>query len=482
MSEPDPDAGQLDAPAVDSAFVPAENLPVSVARPRRWLRIGFETRIALITGLMLLLPLGIALLALTHHPWAQAYPPWEDELRALSLGGLIATSYYLWRRLLRVIVHPLLTLVNLLDSLRAGDYSLRALSARRGDALGEVLWEVNALASTLREQRLKVEETGALLSKILASVEIAIFALDDQRRLILINAAGERLIARRASAALGKTAHELGLDACCDAETPATLKTAFPGGAGSFDLRRAVFRQGGRPHELIAVTDLSRALREEERQAWQRLIRVLGHELNNSLAPIRSMAGTISSMIARQPPPEDWREDVLGGLAVIGDRAESLTRFMSAYTRLARLPAPNKREVPLAAVVRRAARLEQRRQVEIAELPTLMMAIDADQIEQALINLIKNAAEASIETGGSKVSVQMRVVNDEVVIQIRDDGPGLSKTENLFVPFFTTKPGGSGVGLVLARQIVENHGGQLTLLDRPEARGCVVSVVLPLAG
>lgn len=471
MSEPETG---LQAHAADaSAEQHAHEAAAPAARPPRW-RLGYETRVALMTGLVLLPSFGLAVIGIAQQPW-------DVEMRAFALGALIAVSVYLWRRLLRVIVHPLLTLVNLLDSLRAGDYSLRALSARRGDALGEVLWEVNALSSTLREQRLKVEETGALLSKVLANVEIAIFALDDQRRLILINAAGERLLARRASAALGMSAHDLGLDACCDSETPATLKTAFPGGAGSFDLRRAIFRQGGRPHELIAVTDLSRALREEERQAWQRLIRVLGHELNNSLAPIRSMAATISTMIARQPPPEDWREDVLGGLAVIGDRAESLTRFMSAYTRLARLPAPNKRAVSLATIVRRAARLEQRRQVEIAELPHLTIAADADQIEQALINLIKNAAEASMETGGSHVSVEMLAEDEEVVIEIKDDGPGLAKTENLFVPFFTTKPGGSGVGLVLARQIVENHGGQLTLLDRADARGCVVRVVLPLA-
>jgi len=439
----------------------------------RWPQIGYELRIGLIAAVLVLPALGVAL-------WLIARLPWSLSERVLVAATLVVISVYLWRRLLRAIMHPLLTLVNLLDSLRAGDYSLRAIAARRGDALGEVFWEVNALASTLREQRLKVEETGALLSKILASVDIAIFAFDDLRRLILINAAGERLIACAASSALGQDAHSLGLDLCYEAESPCTLKTVFPGGAGSFDLRRARFRQGGRPHELIAVTDLSRALREEERQAWQRLIRVLGHELNNSLAPIRSMAATISSMIARQPPPDDWREDVLGGLSVIGDRAESLTRFMSAYTRLARLPQPIKRSVSLTALVRRAARLEQRRQVQTADLPEIEIDADPDQIEQALINLIKNAAEASIETGGHRVCVRMRVHGQEISIEIEDDGPGLAKTENLFVPFFTTKPGGSGVGLVLARQIAENHGGRLSLGDRSDARGCRVTLTLPL--
>lgn len=434
--------------------------------------LGYELRVGLLAIALALPGLGFGLWLL----WQQ---DWELSARWITTGALIVVSAYLWRRLQRAIVHPLLTLVNLLDSLRAGDYSLRSISARRGDALGEVLWEVNALSSTLREDRLRVEETGALLSKVMASVEIAIFAFDDQRQLMLVNPAGERLLSRSSADALGNTALELGLDSCCDVETPATLKRAFPGGAGSFEVRRASFREGGKPHELLAISDLSRALREEERQAWQRLIRVLGHELNNSLAPIRSMAGTMAVLVAREPLPEDWREDVQGALGVIGDRAESLTRFMASYTRLARLPPPNKRRVELAPLIRRVAKLEQRCQVAIGELPELILDADADQLEQALINLSKNAAEAALQTGGG---ARMRVNQSptHVQIEIEDDGPGLAKTENLFVPFFTTKPGGSGVGLVLARQIVENHNGSLVLVNRDDAQGCLVRVALPL--
>lgn len=435
-------------------------------------RLRYELRVGLWSVLLVLPALVLACVSL-----------WRLDgtigLRVGAIAGLLALTGWLWRRLRREIVHPLLTLVNLLDALRAGDYSLRSISARRGDALGEVLWEVNALASTLREQRLKVEESSALLTKVLANVDIAIFALDDQRQLKLINPAGERLLALPASQALGRTARDLGLDACCEAETPTTLKTAFPGGAGSFDLRRAAFREGGRPHELLAITDLSRALREEERQAWQRLIRVLGHELNNSLAPIRSMAATLVGIVAREPLPEDWREDVQGALGIIGDRAESLTRFMSTYTRLARLPPPNKREVELSGLLRRVARLEQRRSIAIGDWPEIRLHADPDQLEQALINLTKNAAEAALETDGG-VRLRLTAQHDWVQIEIEDDGPGLAKTDNLFVPFYTTKPGGSGVGLVLARQITENHGGTLTLSNRPDARGCVVVVRLPV--
>ena len=434
--------------------------------------MAYERKVALLSIALTLPALCVALLLI----WQQ---PWESAARIVSMVALVVLSAWIWFRLRRAVVHPLLTLVNLLDSLRAGDYSLRSISARRGDALGEVLWEVNALSSTLREERLRVEETGALLSKVMASVEIAIFAFDDRRHLMLVNPAGERLLALRSNEALGRSALDLGLESCCDVETPATLKRAFPGGAGSFEVRRASFREGGKPHELLAISDLSRALREEERQAWQRLIRVLGHELNNSLAPIRSMAGTLAGLVAREPLPEDWREDVQGALGVIGDRAESLTRFMASYTRLARLPPPNKGKMELAPLVRRIARLEQRCPISVGPLPELTLNADADQIEQALINLSKNAAEAALQTGGG-ARIRVSEQSGHALIEIEDDGPGLAKTENLFVPFFTTKPGGSGVGLVLARQIVENHSGSLSLQNREDAQGCLVRVTLPL--
>jgi signal transduction histidine kinase len=228
------------------------------------------------------------------------------------------------------------------------------------------------------------------------------------------------------------------------------------------------------------VADLSRALREEERAAWQRLLRVLGHELNNSLAPIRSMTGTLAKLLAQQPPPPDWREDVTGGLAVIGDRAEALTRFMAGYTMLARLPPPHKREVEIGELVQRVARLEQRVSVAVCAAPPARLLADPDQIEQALINLIKNAADAALPKSDG-VRARWHSDADSVEIQIEDDGPGLGGTENLFVPFYTTKPGGSGIGLVLARQIAEGHGGALTLESRRDATGCIAHLRLPLA-
>jgi nitrogen fixation/metabolism regulation signal transduction histidine kinase len=365
-------------------------------------------------------------------------------------------------RLRNRVIYPLYTLSNLLEALREGDFSLRGSRARRDDPIGEVIWEINTLSQTLRDQRHKVEETSALLTKVIGATDIAIFTFDSVRRLRLVNPAGERLLARPAGNLLGRTAEELGIADCLALEDAQIRKRAFPGGSGRFEVRRARFREGGVPHELLVVADLSRALREEERAAWQRLLRVLGHEINNSLTPIRSMTGTLAKLLAQQPSPPDWREDVGGGLAVIGDRAEALTRFMASYTALARLPPPTKRDIEVGDLVRRVARVEQRMQVAVADAPPLQLRADPDQIEQALINLIKNAADATLATRDG-VRVRWRQDADAASIEIEDDGPGVGSTENLFTPFYTTKPGGSGIGLVLARQIAEAHGGMLTL-------------------
>jgi signal transduction histidine kinase len=250
----------------------------------------------------------------------------------------------------------------------------------------------------------------------------------------------------------------------------------FPGGGGRWEIRRRSFREGGKPHELLVISELSRALREEERQAWQRIVRVIGHELNSSLAPIKSMAGTVRKLLARQPLPTDWRDDAQAGLSIIHDRAESLERFMGAYARLARLPPPTRRDAELGALVRRVASLHETR-IWVEPSQNLRLSIDPDQIEQVFINLMRNAVEATGETGG--VRVRWRAEGAAVVIEVEDDGPGLARTDNLWVPFFTTKPHGTGIGLVLSREIVENHGGNIALENRVGAKGCVARVRLP---
>ncbi len=268
------------------------------------------------------------------------------------------------------------------------------------------------------------------------------------------------------------------LDELLDEASGRIVSRVFPGGSGRWEIRRRSFREGGRPHELLVISELSRALREEERQAWQRLVRVIGHELNNSLAPIKSMASTVRSLLDRDELPDDWRTDVDAGLTVIGDRAESLGRFMGAYARLARLPAPQRKPAELAALVRRAVSLEASERVKIEGGPAMTLQVDADQLEQVLINLLKNAIEAVGEVGG--VRIRWFAEPGWVELEVEDDGPGLARTDNLWVPFFTTKPGGTGIGLVFCRDVVENHGGTIALVNRSDGRGAVARVRLPL--
>jgi nitrogen fixation/metabolism regulation signal transduction histidine kinase len=394
-------------------------------------------------------------------------------------GGVALATLALAFAARRRAVYPLNTLANLLEALREGDYSLRGSRAQRGDAIGEVVLEINALSQTLREQRLSFEEKSALLAKVIAALDIAVIAFDENRALRLANPAAERLLGATLADLDGREAGGLGLGDWLDIGDTQLIERSFPGGSGRWEVRRARFREGGRPHDLLVITDLSRTLREEERLAWQRLLRVLGHELNNSLAPIRSMAGTLSKLVATEPLPADWREDAGGALGIIGDRAESLARFMARYTALARLPPPHPEETSFDDLARRTARLEQRTEVRVDDGPAVRLEIDADQIEQALINLIQNATDAALPTGGD---VRLRWFADgaALVVEIIDGGPGLPPSENLFVPFFTTKRGGSGIGLVLARQIVEAHGGSLTLENRDDAKGCVARMRLPL--
>ncbi|HEV8132483.1 MAG TPA: ATP-binding protein, partial [Acidobacteriota bacterium] len=370
------------------------------------------------------------------------------------------------------------TVSNLLAALREGDYSIRARGAETDDSLGEVMFEVNTLGETLREQRLGALEATALLRTVMAEIDVAVYAFDGQRRLRLVNRAGERLLGHPAERLLGRSAQELELADFLDGDAARTLQKSFPGGSGRWGVRRSSFREGGLPHQLLVLADLSRPLREEELRAWQRLVRVLGHELNNSLAPIKSVAGSLESLLVREQPPEDWREDLRRGLGVIASRAESLSRFMQAYARLARLPQPQLQRIDVPDLIRRVASLETRLSVTVLPGPRLTIEADGDQLEQLLINLVRNAADAALETGGD-VKVSWKRNGTHLEVAVEDEGPGLSNTTNLFVPFFTTKPGGSGIGLVLSRQIAEAHGGTLTLENQPSGRGCTARLRLP---
>jgi nitrogen fixation/metabolism regulation signal transduction histidine kinase len=428
-------------------------------------RLGHEARVALL-ALAGAAPSLAAALALV---WLEAH---SSKLRwtltvllpLFALAAAVALRERVERALQRISA--------LLSALREGDFTVRARVERSDDALGVAATELNLLGDTLREQRLGALEASALLGKVMAEVDAAVYAFDNHGHLRLTNRAGERLLGEPAARLLGRDAGALGMSALLEGETPRTVELSLPGGAGACELRRGSFRQGGVEHNLVLLTDLARARREQERAAWQRLVRVLGHEINNSLAPIRSVAGTLHKSVSSPTPDPELRDDLLRGLALIERRCDGLGRFLTAYAQLARLPPPRLVPVEVGAWVRRVAELEQRLPVAVEPGAEVTLAGDPDQLDQALINLVRNAVDAARETGGT-VRVRWEVTPGAVEVQVIDDGPGLGAGDNLFVPFFTTKPEGSGIGLVLARQIAEAHHGALTLENRDGTRGCV---------
>jgi len=380
------------------------------------------------------------------------------------------------------VVYPLRTASNMLAALREGDFSLRARDARIDDAMGEVFLEINELSETLREQRLGALEATALLQKVMAEIDVAVFTFDGEDKLRLVNQFGERLLGEPSERLLAHNAGELRLDACLHGDSPRIVDLAFPGGAGLWEVRHSAFRAGGLPHRLLVLSDLTRPLREEERQAWQRLIQVLRHEINNSLAPIDSLAGSLATLLDRDPRPSDWEVDLREGLNVIQERSNALNRFMSAYSRLTRLPKPRKTSVDVGSWIRRVVGLEIRKQVIVLPGPELTVEADGDQLDQVLINLVRNAVDATMETDGD-VQIGWKVAGGDpswLTVWVDDEGPGIATTENLFVPFFTTKPGGSGIGLALSRQVAEAHGGRLTIENRRDGSGCRASLRLPI--
>jgi len=377
------------------------------------------------------------------------------------------------------VVRPLQTLSNMLAALREEDFSIRARGARADDALGLAFLEANTLGETLRSQRLGAVETSALMRKVMDVIDVALFAFDADGRLRLVNRAGERLLDQAEERIVGRDAASLGLADCLEGEAPRTMNAVFPGSAGRWEIRRTPFRQHGRPHVLLVLSDLSRTLREEELAAWQRLVRVLSHEINNSLAPIKSIAGSLRDLAQREPRPPDLDADVGRGLAVIEGRAGALGQFIASYARLTRLPAPQRAPLDVETWVRRVIALETRLPVRLESGPATTIRADGDQLDQLLINLVRNAVDAALETQGG-VSVGWRTRNGTFELRVDDEGPGLVDTANLFVPFFTTKPSGSGIGLALSRQIAEAHGGTLTVENRRGRKGVQARLRIPI--
>jgi nitrogen fixation/metabolism regulation signal transduction histidine kinase len=367
---------------------------------------------------------------------------------------------------------------NLLGALHEGDYSIRGTGARPGSAADLVMKEINSLGNTLQRQRSEAVESTALLTSVMGAIDVAVFAFDMEERLVLANPAAERLLNRRGGAIVGSDARALRLERYLTGETRRLIEGAFGAAGGRFELRRSTFYRDGKPHQLLVFADLSRALREEQQLAWQRIVRVLSHEINNSLTPIKSIAHSIKRMISRIPDVPRAAE-IQDGLNLIETRSGALGRFLRQYAQLAKLPKPQERPIRILPLVRRIAELENRLPIQLQADGDVQVEADPDQLEQLLINIVRNAVDATMETNG-QVRVGWRPLDGYLEVTVEDEGPGLPDTSNLFVPFFTTKPQGSGIGLALSRQIAEAHGGTLSLENRSGAKGCVATLRLPL--
>jgi two-component system nitrogen regulation sensor histidine kinase NtrY len=339
---------------------------------------------------------------------------------------------------------------------------------------------------------------------VMKSMQSPVLAFDPDGKLKLLNAAAERAFNLRVPEPSVRSRNnpqsgKRDLERLLRAEDNDLLSLTNSQHPARWVVKRTSFRLRGVPHTLFVLSDVSEALREEERLAWERLIRVLGHEINNSLTPIKSIAGSLRSRLpfADSDPSED--DDFARGLEVIEDRAESLNRFLQAYRELMGLPAPRLQSISLASVVKQVAKLETRLAVKVASVADVSLLADPDQLAQALINLVRNAAEASLspdagsflgnKNGGvsrdadqvPSVEIAWELADAEVLITILDNGPGLTNASNLFVPFYTTKPGGTGIGLVLAQQIAQAHSGSVQLVNRTDGQGCRALLRLPVA-
>jgi len=444
-------------------------------------RLSFERRLRL--WLYLLgLPTGVLCWLLLRRygvePLEQCF-----VLVALALGWMFAVSI-----LMEQIIRPLQTLANVVAALREDDYSFRARGGQRNDALGDLALEVNRLAGSLQGQRAGALEAMALVERVMRSMQSPVLAFDPEGRLRLLNAAGEGAFGLRMQTALGRSAVELKLERLLHVADDEVISLGAGQQAARWVVKRTSFRLRGIPHTLLVLSDVSAALREEERLAWERLIRVLGHEINNSLTPIKSIAGSLRGRLAALNDVPGEKSDFERGLEVIENRSESLNRFLQAYRQLMGLPAPKLRAVSLTALAERVAELERRVAVTVNKTADVVLQVDADHIEQALINLVRNAADAALspdasDGGAAHVEISWQIAGAEVVIAILDNGPGLTNAGNLFVPFYTTKPGGTGIGLVLAQQIAQAHRGSVQLANRTDGHtGCKADLRLPLSG
>ncbi len=416
---------------------------------------------------------GITATAAATALLVQWLQPWAAALLAAGVIGALVGAV-IWRTLvpMRALFRALAGTV---ASYRDGDFSFGITWDKASD-LVELVDAHNALGTALREQRLALVQRELLLDTMVQNTPVAMVLLDPLRRIVLGNLAARRMLGS------GKRLEGRDFDGLLIDADPAVRDAFARGGDGMFTigsdddediyhLSRRSFRLNGRVHELVLLRQLTAELRRQEVQTWKKVIRVISHELNNSLAPIASLAHSGAELLRR-----GQHERLPSALATIEERARHLEGFIRDYARFAKLPAPR-----LAPVEWQRFVAQLRTQVEfVAEVQPAdgIARVDAAQLEQALINLLKNAHESGTSPGDVRLLV--RRIADGWRVEVLDRGSGMNEAvlANALLPFYSTKRHGTGLGLALAREIAEAHGGRIALLNR-DGGGLCVSMVLP---
>ena len=404
-----------------------------------------------------------------------------SHVQAVALGGVIAGCLAVLGLMLsrRSLHQRLRVLSDGINSLRAGDYGVRVTAPDNGPERALVAG-YNRLADELRDRHATAHQHQQLLDSIMASTPVGLVLIDHNNRVCLCNPAAHALLGTKRS---GESLLGMGVESFADhvAESlhgviggthDGLISTIVDGQNHSIAITDSEFVLRGQSHRLIQLQPLTRELTRREIKSWKAVIRVISHELNNSLAPISSLAHSGRRLIEQQR-----MQDLDAALAAIQNRARHLNAFLGEYAAFARLPKPQPAAVDLREFV---ARLRATQTFKLqGDLPSTPGWFDATQVEQALINLLKNAVES--ESPEKDIELQIENAGKSLSISVLDRGVGMSDTKlsQALLPFYTTKPNGSGLGLALCRDIAQAHNGRLAILNRVGG-GMEVKLELPM--
>jgi len=442
---------------------------------------SFENKLLQLALFMGLLPSVFLFYALYSHELS-------FYLKIMLMFFILASVFYCASIIRQKVIFQLRTSANLITAMQSGDHSLKAHQYGDTGALYEFNQVFNDLSSALAEQQLITKEKQVLLHKVIAQIDVAIIAVDEKSNITLMNPSAEKFFSCRFDEMQGWPIKSLGLQDVLTAEYHKVVEFEIKEYKKKVYIHTDEYFEKGIKQQLIFITDIQNLLREEERQAWQKILRVLSHEINNSLAPIASISETLTRLLSNNMAQFDKGkklmkdaelvEDLQEGLSVITERANSLNSFLQRYQQLSQLPAPDKTLFDCQSALKSVVLLFDGCNIQLIGKPLSIYA-DENQLQQVLVNLIKNAQQAMMDVNGGKITISWQRNGDRVEISIADEGMGIDNTDNIFVPFYTTKEDGSGIGLVLSRQIIVNHGGDLTINNRADKTGAKATIYLP---